>query len=154
MFVDFLANKNEDLTCLCSILSRIQRKTGSSTTTKSFEENNVSYSFLRTKIQMSTPFLRDRAWLFAHVFYIYIHPEAWPPFFFYFFAKQYWFETTVFEKTNLDLVFHPDLLPRVFESTFLAESTKPTILLKKLFELSFRAFRQTYPLPQAHITRF
>ena len=62
MSVEFFARKLEHVTCLCSTLLDAEsgEKTGSCTKAKSFEGNIVYYSFLLTKVQMSTPFLRGR----------------------------------------------------------------------------------------------
>ena len=62
MSVVFFAQKIErsDLPVF-SIKQNLAKKTGSYAKSKSFEGNNVSYSFYPyIRVQMSTPFFRDR----------------------------------------------------------------------------------------------
>ena len=50
----------------------------------------ANYTFFRTKVQMSTPFLRNRPWNFAHVFYMSIpKPDLWGDFFSFLFRRKY-----------------------------------------------------------------
>ena len=65
----YCTNHVEELQIM-SIVQNFSEKTGSYTETKSFKTKNVSYSFLRTNVKMSTPCLRDKLSRMAHVLYV------------------------------------------------------------------------------------
>ena len=60
MPVECFAQKTEDQSGVSSVLSRILEKNWILHENHAIQKNDVSYSFLRTKVQMPTPFLRDR----------------------------------------------------------------------------------------------